>query len=153
MVIAVLGVVATTTFVAIDPARRLQTARNSTRWADVTSLLEAIKKYEFDHDGVLPAIDDDPATVQIIGNRARSCDRLRCAQEKIPEQGCMLMSLAQDLRPYLKKVPEDPKTGSGADTRYAVNKDEYAIVTVTACDAEGEERGGGGTPPVIEMSR
>ena len=57
------------------------------------------------------------------------------------------------VRPYMKKMPEDPKTGSEADTRYFVNKDEYGIVTVGACDEEGEDRGGNGTPPAIEVSR
>jgi prepilin-type N-terminal cleavage/methylation domain-containing protein len=153
MVVAMIAVVASTVFVAIDPARRLQTARNATRWADITAILEAIKKYQFDHDGVLPAMDEDFGTVQMIGERAKPCSEFTCAKQPIAETECVLRSFVTDLRPYLKTIPEDPKTGNRSASRYYVNRDEYGIVSVGACDSEAEGQGGEGEPPVIEVTR
>lgn len=152
VVIAIISIIAATIFVAIDPAKQLHTARNSTRWADITSILEGVKNFQFDNDGVLPAIDASPSTVQIIGSNVGSCTGLLCGRQKIAEAGCGL-DLSGALRPYMKNVPDDPKTGTRADTRYYINKDEYSLVTVGACDSEGEESGGKGIPPVIELTR
>lgn len=153
MVISIISVIAGTVFVGVDPARRLAAARNATRWADVTTLLEAIKKFEFDHDGVLPAIDTDVLKAQLVGKEGVDCHTVRCPGQEIVEMNCVLSSFSSELRPYLKSLPKDPKTGSIEDTRYYVNRDEYGIISVGACDEEGEERGGKGSPPEIEISR
>lgn len=153
MVISIISVIAGTVFIGVDPARRLAAARNASRWADVTTLLEAIKKYQFDHDGVLPSLDTDALTTQIVGKGNVDCRAVRCQGQEIVEENCFTTSFTGELRPYLKALPEDPKTGTPEDTRYYVNRDAYGIVSVGACDEEGEERGGKGTPPAIEISR
>lgn len=152
VVISIIAIVAATVFVAIDPTKQLHAARNSTRWADVTTVLEGIKKFQFDHDGVLPAIDADGLTVQLVGTTVGACGTLTCAGQTIAPASCGA-DLSGPLRPYMKKVPHDPKTGSDATARYFVNRDQYGLMTVGACDSEGEGPGGGGTPPVIELSR
>jgi prepilin-type N-terminal cleavage/methylation domain-containing protein len=152
MVVSIVSVIAGTVFVGIDPARRLQAARNATRWADVTTLLEATKRYQFDHDGALPPVDTDARTVQLAGEGGMDCRRATCPGEALPDADCFL-PLAKALRPYLKELPEDPKTGSWEDTRYYVNRDEYGIVSIGACDEEGEGPRGKGQIPEIEISR
>lgn len=153
IVIAIIAIVASAVFISIDPARRLHSARNATRWADVTAILEGVKKYQFDNDGEYPNIDDDPATVQIAGSNIGGCGSASCTAQTIASQNCELHSLSTDLRPYMKSLPSDPKTGTPRDSRYYVNKDEYGIVSVGSCDPEGEDSGGGGVPPVIEVTR
>lgn len=159
IVIALIAIVASAVFVAIDPARRLHTARNTTRWTDIRSLVEAVKTYQVDNGGKLPAspvaIDADALTYQMIGEGGGSCADLRtsCAGVTFPAQNCFVSGLRQDLSPYLKKLPHDPVTGTRAETRYVINFDEDGFIAVGACDEEGEEARGGGTPPVIEVSR
>lgn len=153
MVISIVAVITGTVFVGVDPARRLQAARNATRWADITTLLAAIKRYQFDHDGLLPPIDADTVTVQLIGKGEVDCVAVTCDGVQIKDAQCVLSSFPTDLRPYLRSLPQDPKTGSEEDTRYYANKDEYGIVSVGACDEEPEGRAGKGEPPAIEISR
>lgn len=159
IVIALIAVVASSVFVAIDPARRLHAARNTTRWTDVRSIVEAIKTYQVDNAGHLPtspaAIDEDALTYQMIGEGGRSCSDLRtsCTGVTFPAERCFVSGLRADLSPYLKKIPEDPGTGTREETRYVINFDEDGFIVVGACDEEGEEARGGGTPPVIEVSR
>jgi len=157
VVITIIVIIATSVFVAIDPARRLHAARNSTRWADITSILESIKKYQVDNDGDMPSsdvtIDSASGSVQIIGESVGACGSLTCGTQTVAASDCGLNGLDTDLRPYLRKMPQDPRTGTEDDTRYYVNKDQYSIISIGACDPEGEEAGGGGTSPTIEVTR
>ena len=157
VVIAIIAIVASAVFVAIDPARRLHSARNSTRWTDTRAILEAMKKYQADNDGDLPssatAVDSDETSVQLIGNGGLSCGSVSCDGVTIASANCFASALDTDLQQYLKNIPEDPKTGDSADTRYYVNIDDNGFIVVGACDEEGEDAGGGGTSPVISVSR
>jgi hypothetical protein len=63
---------------------------------------------------------------------------------------------AQHLKPYLARIPADPKqsdTDRERDTRYYINDEGYGIITVGACDAESQARGGRGAPELIEITR
>lgn len=157
IVIAIIAIVAAAVFVALDPARRLHAARNSTRWSDVTAVLQAIKQYQADQDGSLPttatAIDDNNATVQIIGESVGACTSVpACSGGAIAATACGLDSLDVDLAGYIPRIPRDPR-GSTNDTRYYVNfNSTTGIVIVGACSEEGEGAGGGGTPPTIEVA-
>lgn len=151
VVIAIITIIAATVFVAVDPARQLHKARNSSRWSDVTSILEGVKKYQFDNDGVLPPIDLDESTVQIIGSNVGGCGGT-CGGKPVYSGNCGL-DLSGVLRPYMKDLPMDPRTGTERTTRYYINKDEYSLVSVGSCDPEGEGTGGEGEVPEIELTR
>ncbi len=183
--IAIIAILAGSVLISIDPAKRLNTARNSRRQADVALLLDAFKSYQADHDGALstdhdgnpataaiPFVDADEDSVQIIGENP-TCNEAAC-----PGAYRALRILAGPLtcavrltfngktvsepsssgipafRRYLPTIPADPNqkgTNIKDDTRYYVNIDDEGIVTVGACSVEGEERGGGGTPRIIEL--
>lgn len=160
IVIAIIVAIAAAAFVAIDPARRLHAAKNSTRWSDITAILEATKKYQADNDGSWPstavAIDSATSTYQLIGTSVGTCGSATCAvlaTGSIAATNCGVTGLATDIRPYLKKMPWDPTTGNASDTRYYINKDQYGILTVGSCDAEGEDGGGEGAAPAVEVTR
>ena len=159
IVIAMIAIVASAVFVAIDPGRRLRDARNASRWTDTRAVLEAVKTYQVDHEGSLPStpvgIDVDPRTVQMVGEGGVSCGALGglCPGVTFPVQNCFTTGLDTDLLPYLKRMPKDPKGGSKADTRYYVNRDEQGAIVVGACNEEGGTREGEDPAPMIETSR
>lgn len=157
IVLAITAIIAGGSLFVIDPARRLHTARNSTRWADALSILSAIKRYQADNDGALPsagtAIDNDGTSVQLIGGNVGPCAALSCPGHTVTASGCGLNSLSQDLRPYLQDIPLDPVYGTTNNSWYFVNKDVYGILSVGACKAEGEGYGGSGLSPVIEVTK
>lgn len=163
IVIAIVAVLAAIVFVSVDPARRLHAASNSRRWSDITAILDAVKHYQADNRGASPsttvAVDTGSTTVQIIGSGASVvCGAITCGSQSVVATNCATSGLGADLRPYIKKLPIDPSTGVSVspvnfNSRYYVNKDQYGIITIGACDSEGEGGGGTGTPPTIEVSK
>ena len=151
IVIAIIAVIAAGTFVALDPARSLHARRNSKRWTDVTAVLQAVKTYQTDSStSALPfTIDGTTTTVQVLGLNSPACTSIICAGAGMAAVGACLP--ATNLTSYLASIPFDPSTGSANETRYYINS-ANGIVTVGACDAEGEAAGGGGTAPAISVT-
>lgn len=127
VVIAIIAVLATVVFVALDPVTRFADARNSRRWNDVNSILTAIHEYIVDNDGALPTGLTTGQAATELGS-CGSCD-----------------NLSTPLAPYLKSIPEDPDDGNSTNTGYTVEVDANNIITVAASNAENSE--------TIEVSR
>src|SRR3990172_6828753 len=51
IVIAIISIIAAVAFVALDPLTRFRDARDSTSWADITAILDAVKIDQIDHGG------------------------------------------------------------------------------------------------------
>ena len=142
IVIGIIAILAAIIFVAIDPAKRLAEARNAQRWSSVNSILNAILKYTVDNAGILPAtltaIDNDAATVQIIGENTGGVPcPAACTGQSVAPANCFVTGLNDDLVDvYLASIPEDPLTGDADDTRYYLNKSPAGRITVGACDPE-----------------
>jgi len=121
IVIAIIAILATVVFVALDPVQRFADARNSRRWGDVNSILTAIHEYIVDNDGALPAgLTTGQATTEL--GACGVCD-----------------DLSTPLVKYLKSIPQDPQDGSETNTGYTVEVDLNNIVTVAADNAESPE--------------
>lgn len=169
--ITILSMLALAVFAGVDPRRRLNSARNAKRWSDVTIMLDAFKSYQADHDNVVvqdpadqasaPVVDDDPLTVQIIG-QSPDCSKCIVPDSVSIKSSCALdiagmTAFMTELKPYLPRIPADPYRKSEAqkrsDTRYYINDEGSGILTIGACNAESDARGGRGTPNVIEVTR
>lgn len=140
-------------FLQFDPGRRSHAARNQQRWSDVHAILEAIKTSVAEKGSLPLSLDTATGSVQIIGDAPRDCASLVCAFEVIAPDHCAVSDLEPLLLKSLKRFPKDPKTGTVSDTRYYVNRDPYGVVTVGACDTEGEGLRGGGMAPLIEVTQ
>lgn len=151
VVIAIISVLAGAIFVAIDPARRFHEARNARRASDVENILDAIIKYQADNDGThYSTVSSMTATAYYqIGTAGSGCDTGCTAQTT--QSACV--NLTDIGSNYLSVIPKDPSSGTNAETDYYIMKDNNGAITVGACDTEGEDAGGGGTPPVIKVSR
>ncbi|OGL73053.1 hypothetical protein A3D72_02440 [Candidatus Uhrbacteria bacterium RIFCSPHIGHO2_02_FULL_57_19] len=70
IVMTIISVLAAVIFVAVDPVRRLAEARNSSRWSEVRSILEAVLEYATDNS-VLPSGID--TTLRMLGTATGGC--------------------------------------------------------------------------------
>ncbi len=151
IVIAIIAILASAVFVALDPARRLHESRNARRWSDIETIINAVIKYQIDNEGehyaeVRDLTDNVYYTVgtcTIGGNNGCTAQTTRSACVDLSDMGSN----------YLSTLPMDPKDGTELKTDYYLKRDTNDMITVGACDAEGEGSSGDGTPPTIELLR
>lgn len=128
VVVAILAILATVVFVALNPSKRFADARNARRFVDVDSILTAIHEYAVDNNGSLPS--GITTTEQQMG----SCVTGGATVCTTAAAACV--NLSTTLAAYLKSIPTDPNGGTAATTYYSVVKDANNIVTVKACNSE-----------------
>lgn len=132
LVIGIIAVLAGVVFVALDPAKRFQDARDARRLTDIENILSAVHQYVIDNQGSLPTGLDSVNTAFQLGTASNGCQiGGSCA---VLQDSCL--DLSDDLNRYLKIFPSDPAGGSSEWTHYAIELDSNNLVTVTACDAE-----------------
>jgi len=134
LVILIIGILAVSVYVALNPAGRLADARNATRSSDVQSILTAIHAYIVDNKGALPTGLSAGMAEKQLGTASTGC--------VISTGGCNVtgaadcVDLSTPLAKYLKSIPVDPNGGTASLTKYSVVVDTNGIVTVKACGAE-----------------
>jgi prepilin-type N-terminal cleavage/methylation domain-containing protein len=144
VVIGIIVILFAVILVAIDPAQRLQQARDAVRQADTRDILESLQLYVVDNDGILTGLDIDTnaATFEQIGTATTGCDTGCTAQTTIADCSDLTSTLVDG---YLSAIPMDPSSGTAAETDYYVNVNASGRVIVGSCDPEIE--------PTIEVSR
>lgn len=133
IVMSIIGILATVTVAAINPARQLAKARDAQRETDLVAILSTVFQYASEHSGEYPDTDGDPATsnfpttVTCIGTDA-SCFNLAGAGE-----------VGETLVPvYLYELPKDPKIaatgdpGTDANTGYSIYVDANGHIHASA---------------------
>ncbi|MFC1649313.1 type II secretion system protein [Patescibacteria group bacterium] len=118
LAMAILGILASTLVVAINPGRQFAKARDTQRETDLYAILSSVYQYSSEHSGDLPDTDGDPdasnfpTTATCIGTGA-GCFNLAGAgetgEELVPE--------------YMASMPMDPSDGTGEDTLYLIHVD------------------------------
>jgi len=124
LVVAAIAILAGIVILAINPGKQLADTRNSERWADVNTILNAVYQYSIDNDGDLPAGISTTVT--------EVCHTSTCT-------GLADLSELTTDEEYLVAIPTDP---TGADTNgagYEIVQSANGRITVSAPDAEQGE--------------
>ena len=142
IIIAIIAILSAVVFVALDPLGRFQDTRNSRRWSDITSILDAIKVDQVDNGGsYLPAITAlTDGQVYMIGDGTSGCDD-NCSST-VPvtdDDNCVdLSGLVSE--GYLAEIaisPNGDHTWNASITGYTISKTALGAITLEACEAEG----------------
>ena len=133
IVIALIGVLASTLIFAINPGTQLAKARDTERETHLYAILSSIYQYQAEHSGALPDTDGDPET----SNFPISATCIGAGG------GCFNLAGAGDsgetiVPVYLASLPFDPKTGSSDDTDYTIYLDANNRLVASA---SGEIKG------------
>jgi len=159
IVIGLIAILAGVVFVALDPLTRFRDARNSRRFADVSSMLTAIRVHQVDNKGPYTASVQNMATNQyrMIGsggvagctiacNATTGADIITNVGAEVGSDDCVDLGELATLG-YLGSVPVSQGDPPGAPTEwsslqsgYYINKLANNAITIGACDNEG---GGG----------
>jgi prepilin-type N-terminal cleavage/methylation domain-containing protein len=128
IVMAIIGVLASTLVVAVNPGRQLAKARDTRRETDLYAILSAVYQYSSEHSGSLPDTDGDPdtsnfpTTATCIGTDAGCFDLAGAGDE-----GDTIVAI------YLAQMPFDPKTGTPpGNTGYTIHVDANNRLTASA---------------------
>ena len=128
IVIAIIGILAAVTIVAINPARQFAQARNSQRSSGVNTILNAVWQYAVDNSGNLPAsISPGLAAntmTQICQTGASDCT------------GFVDLSVLTDSELYLVQLPVDPSCTTASSTCYWISRSANNRITVNASSSE-----------------
>jgi prepilin-type N-terminal cleavage/methylation domain-containing protein len=131
VVIGIIAALTTVVFVALNPAKRFQDARNARRTTDVDTILSAIHQYIVDTGGSMPA------GIGASGSQIGTCSSGGATLCPGAAAACVDIGATLASNKYLKTNPIDPQGGSAATTGYSVSKDINNLFTVTACLGEG----------------
>jgi len=132
IVIGIIAILAAIIYVAVDPARRLQEARDAERWASTNAILNAVLKYTVDSSGTLPA-GLTAGTAHALGTSASGCDTTCTATTTVA--ACLNLSSSL-VDAYLSAIPQDPSSGAAGNTDYYIQRSANGRITVGACDPE-----------------
>ena len=117
LVIGIIGILASTLVVAINPSRQLARARDAERETDLIAILSIIQQYSAEHSGALPDTDGDPETsnfptsLTCIGTDASCFDLAGAGDTETIVPG------------YVIALPVDPQTGTDGDSGYSIYVD------------------------------
>ena len=164
--ISIVGIIAVVAFVALDPARRFADARDSRRWSDATSILDALKLYQVDNVGAYPATVAalTPGTVYMIGTcgATSNCSGVgikACTDRTIAAaaNGVDIASALTGGTPaYLGAIPVSPNDPAVNGNWDSVRSGFYAIrnangsLVIGACEGESASIP---TPPGISVTK
>ena len=157
VVMAILAVLAIAIFAYLNPVARFQDSRNSTRQADVDSILKAAQLYAADNNGKYPTglITLDTGDFTTVGGQTvpnckpfNSSSTVTCTtwSSTSGTPGALLLQSASG-KSYLQNIPTDPSGGSNFFYGGVTNDGQHVVVST-----DSMEPGINGIGPVFYMS-
>lgn len=144
IILAVVALGVVFIFYVLDPWSDFRDSREAKRWADVTSIVTAIKINQSDNGGLyITAVEnvrEGESYMITDGSFGMDCDDKNdyCDVKVSGSDNCLdLSSLV--LSGYLDEIPVSPKGDviwDSSRTGYVLRKDESGVLTVSACDPE-----------------
>lgn len=140
IVIGIIAILAAIIYVAVDPARRLEEARDAERWASVNSILNAYLKCTVDYAGTAP-VALTAGTSYMIGDGAlvETCSgQATTAITNLGGGDCISDGSVTITPDYLASIPIDPSGGNwdAGETGYYITKSTAGRITIGACAPE-----------------
>jgi len=124
LVVAIIAILAGIVILALNPSKQLAQTRNSQRWVDVNTVLNAVYQYTLDNSGDLPSTITT-TTTEICATGAGSCT------------GLIDLSVLTTNEEFLTAIPSDPNGTCNANgVCYEIRQSANGRITVSAPDAE-----------------
>jgi prepilin-type N-terminal cleavage/methylation domain-containing protein len=122
VVVALIAILATITFVAINPAKNFADTRNAQRSSDVSAILNAVTQYTSEQGNSLSGLGTIPNCSSTPAEIGSGSGNVNLATNLVDE--------------YIVGIPVDPSAGTDADTGYLICQTAGGRVTISAPSAE-----------------
>lgn len=151
IVIAIIGVLVSVIFVALDPSTRLKQARDAVRQNDVGEILSAVKLYQIDNGEHLSSIQTLSAgnVYMIVNGMTTGCDdhNDQCTTSVTGDTYCVNFSQlisagyvgALPVSPTGEVVWDDANSNGDAGSGYTLSVDSNGVVFIRACENEATD--------------
>ena len=127
VVIGVIAILAAIVLVAINPGRQFAQARDTQRKSHLYSITNAIYQYAAEHEGNLPDTDNNDAT----SNFPASLTEIGTSGFDLANAG-NAAGTENVVPTYIAEIPQDPSTGTAANTGYFIYEDANGRVVASA---------------------
>lgn len=129
IVVAIIGLLAAALFVAIDPAKRIGDANDSTRWSNVTAILNAMLTYIADVQTIPTSISGmNVGQYYVVGSGNTDGSTVGCSEAGELTTRSLYGNLVDK---YIATMPMDP--GYTTSTNYYIMRSTNNRITVGAC--------------------
>ena len=127
IVIAIIAILAGVVIVALNPARQFAQARNTQRWSNVNTILNAVGQRMADNKGLWKTDTTCTATLPSTATHIGS------GTGNVNLDPCLVPT-------YVSTLPMDPSSGTAADTGYTVVQNATTgRISVASPDSELSE--------------
>ncbi|MBT4209472.1 MAG: prepilin-type N-terminal cleavage/methylation domain-containing protein [Candidatus Komeilibacteria bacterium] len=133
LVIAIITLIASVVFVAVNPSKRIGQANNTSRWQDLKALAEALELYVADA-GQLPT----NSTIG-LGDKMVLCNSRTTLSCDGQDRGCILAEDSNFWGKYIGDIPVDPLKNGVTDTGYYITRSEGGMLSLGACDSYSDD--------------
>ena len=129
LVIGIIAILAAVVIIAVNPARQFAQARNSQRWSNVNTILNAVHQYAVDNTGTLP--ESIPESADCSGTATNEICKTGGTCTNLVD-----LSVLTTDETYLVSIPYDPSGATTNGVGYHICKSANGRITVCAPDAE-----------------
>lgn len=127
LVVAAIAILAGIVILALNPSKQLADTRDSQRWSDVNTILNAVYQWSIDNDGSLPSgIGSSAADICGDGVAAATCTTNS------------FVDLSDLVPTYIVGIPEDPQCATSDSACYQIQTTTGGRIRVSAPDAEND---------------
>ncbi len=136
VVVALIAILATITFIAINPARNFRDTRNAQRSSDVLQILNAVTQYTSEQGNDLDSLA--VASTTVWGTGLTALPLCSATPAPIGTTADVSVDISAVLVPdYIVGIPSDPSvTTAPGNTGYTICEEASGRVTVAAPNAE-----------------
>ena len=148
IIIAIIAILSAVVFVALDPLTRFKDTRDSRRWSDISSILNAVKIDQVDNGGAyLSAIADlAEGEVYMIASNANvvGCDDNCSSTTPVTDDNNCANLSGLVTEGYLAEIAISPNGDyewDASTTGYTISRTATGAITIEACEAENTAGG------------
>ena len=148
IIIAIIAILSAVVFVALDPLTRFKDTRDSKRWSDIASVLDAVKIDQVDNGGaylseITALTNDEVYMISANANIVGCDDNCSSTVPVTDDNNCVNLS-GLVTEGYLAEISISPNgdyTWDASTTGYTISKSAAGAITIEACEAENTPGG------------